>query len=182
MEKTLENTVKVIDEIKAEYEVEVIKDYELPPLVNMKTGATTGHGVVMQLNTKFDYDEHLLEDWKRRLQADDWNMRVRRSQLWVTFNVLYFEPTTKHIARMKHAIGLDNKQADNGCYEAYRNGSFYNDPVEEWDELVVAGYATDRRAKNDYRYFVTPKGFQFLANHFKLMIRFTNEYEGRTNL
>lgn len=180
MEKTIENAVKAIDEIKAQYKVEVIKDYEIPPLVNMKTGQTTGHGITLQLSTKYDYDENLLNEWKEKLQADEWMLRVRRSQLWVTFRVRYFEPTEKHIAKMTHAIGLDNKQPDkSGLYEAYRNGSFYNEPDELWDELVLAGLATDHRAKDDYRYFVTPRGFQFLAEHHKLMIRFTNEYEGR---
>ena len=44
--------------------------------------------------------------------------------------------------------------------------------------LIVAGYAYNRRKEKDYRYFVTPKGFQLLADHHKLMIRYTNEYEG----
>ena len=94
-------------------------------------------------------------------------------------SVCDFVPTDKHIAKMSHAIGLDNKRPIDGCYEAYRNGSFYNKPDELWDDLVVAGYATDYRAKNDYRYFVSPKGFRFLAKHHTLMIRCTNEYEGR---
>ena len=178
-EKSYENAAKAIEEIKADYKVEVIKDFELPPLTNMKTGETTGYGVVLQLSTKYDYDDNLFEEWRKRFQADSWYLNVNRNQLWVTFKVRYFVPTEKHIARMSHAIGLDNKQPDGNCYEAYRNGSFYNDPVQEWDDLVIAGYATDYRAKNDYRYFVSPKGFQFLAEHHKLMIRYTNEYEGR---
>lgn len=180
MEKTIENVVKAIESIKADYEVEVIKDYALPPLVKMKTGKTVGFGVEMQLNTKNDYDEALLNDWKERLQADEWMLRVRRSQLWLTFKVRDFVPTAGHIAKMSHAIGLDNKQPDkSGLYEAYRNGSYYNDPDPLWDELELSGYAYSVRAEKDYRYHVTPKGFQFLAEHHKLMIRDTKEYEGR---
>lgn len=179
MAKTVEDAVKAINEIKEQFSVEVVKDYALPPLVNTKTGKTVGFGVELQLNTKYDYDENLFNDWKQRLQADEWHLRVRRNQLWVTFKVRDFVPTEKHIAKMSHAIGLDNKQPANGCYEAYRNGSFYDSPVEEWDELVIAGYATDRRREKDFRYFVSEKGLQFLAEHLGLMIRYTNEYEGR---
>ena len=73
--------------------------------------------------------------------------------------------------RMIHAIGLDNGKTYEHVYEAYRNGSFYDEPDELWDDLVVAGYAYDRRKEKDYRYSVTPKGFQLLADHHKLMIQ-----------
>ena len=89
-----------------------------------------------------------------------------------------FLPTEGHIAKMAHAIGLDIKQPKDGVYDAYRNGSFYDKPNSLWDDLVRAGYAIEQHKENDLRYFVTPKGFQFLARHYKLMIRYTNEYDG----
>ena len=83
---------------------------------------------------------------------------------------------------MAHAIGLDNKQPDDSrFYEAYRNGSWYDNPDELWDDLVISGYATDRRKEKDYSYHVSQKGMQFLAEHYKIMINYTNEYEGRTD-
>lgn len=177
--KIVENIVKALDEIKEKFSVEVIKEYQMPPLVNVNTGVTTGLAVVIKLNTKYEYGEDIFNDWKGRMQADGWYIRVRSNQLYVTFRIHYFVPTEKHIARMSHAIGLDNKQPGHGCYEAYRNGSFYSDPVDEWDELVVAGYAYDCRKEKDYRYHVSPKGFRFLARHYNMTIRFTNEYDGR---
>jgi hypothetical protein len=69
--------------------VEVIKDYEIPPLVNTKTMQEFGFGVKLQLNTRYDYDEELLTEWKRLLKADDWYISVKWNQLHVTFKVRY---------------------------------------------------------------------------------------------
>jgi hypothetical protein len=55
----------------------------------MNTGETTGFGVQMQLNTRYDYDEEIFTSWKRLLKADDWHISVKRNQLYVTFKVRY---------------------------------------------------------------------------------------------
>lgn len=179
--KTYEHAAEVIKAMQEEYAKGVIKDYEMPPLVNMKTGETIGFAVVLQVSAKYDYDEELLNDWKKRFEADEYQVSVKRNQLWLTFRIRRFEPSDKHIAKMSHAIGLDNKQPDeSGLYEAYRNCSVYNEPDSLWDELVVSGFAKTKRAKDDYRYAVKQKGFQFLAEYHKIMIRYENEYEGRT--
>ena len=100
--------------------------------------------------------------------------------MWLTFRIRRFEPSDKHITKMSHAIGLDHKQPDkDGVYNAYRNASVYNEPDNLWDELVISGFAKTKRAKGEYRYAVTQKGFQFLAEYHKIMIRYENEYEGR---
>ena len=178
-QKTTEHAAEVIRALQ-EYKEGVIKDYEMPPLVNMKTGKTIGFAVVMQVAGKYDYSDSLLNEWKEKFGADDYSISVKRSQLWVTFTIRTFEPTEAHIAKMSHAIGLDNeKPEDGGCYKAYRNGSWYDDPDPLWDELVLSGFATDQRRTNNYSYYVTPKGMQFLAWHYKIMIKYTEEYEGR---
>lgn len=87
----LKDTVAAIGVIKAQFEAEVIKDYEVPPLVNTNTGANIGFGVKLQLNTRYDYDEALLTEWKHLLKADDWFISVKRNQLHVTFKVRYKE-------------------------------------------------------------------------------------------
>lgn len=179
-QNTTEHAAEVIRALQEEYKEGVIKDYEMPPLVNMKTGKTIGFAVVMQVAGKYDYSDSLLNEWKEKFGADDYSISVKRSQLWVTFRIRMFEPSDKHIAKMSHAIGLDNKQPDkDGVYNAYRNASVYNEPDNLWDELVISGFAKTKRAKDDYRYAVTQKGFQFLAEHYKIMIRYENEYEGR---
>lgn len=87
----LKHVVGAIGAIKAQFEVEVIKDYEIPTLVNTKTGKDLGFGVKLQLNTRYDYDEEMLTQWKNMLKADKWYISVKRNQLNVTFNVRYKE-------------------------------------------------------------------------------------------
>lgn len=89
--KLLDEVIAGITEIKAQFEVEVIKDYEIPPLVNTSTGEYKGFGVKLQLNTRYDYDEAMLTEWKQLLKADEWYISVKRNQLHVTFKVRYKE-------------------------------------------------------------------------------------------
>jgi hypothetical protein len=89
--KLLDEVIAGITEIKAQFKVEVIKDYEIPPLVNTNTGEYVGFGVKLQLNTRYDYGEAMLTEWKRLLKADEWYISVKRNQLHVTFKVRYKE-------------------------------------------------------------------------------------------
>lgn len=88
-DELLKYVVAGIGVIKAQFDAEVIKDYEIPPLVNTNTGEDLGFGVKLQLNTRYGYDEELLTDWKRTLKADEWYISVKRNQLHVTFKVRY---------------------------------------------------------------------------------------------
>lgn len=85
----LKDAVAAIGVIKAQFDDEVIRNYEIPPLVNTNTGENIGFGVKIQLNTRYDYDEELLTEWKRLLKADDWYISVKWNQLHVTFKVRY---------------------------------------------------------------------------------------------
>lgn len=87
----LKDTVAAIGVIKAQFDAEVIRDYEISPLVNTKTGEDIGFGVRMQLSTRYDYDEELLTEWKNMLKADEWYISIKRNQLHVTFKVRYKE-------------------------------------------------------------------------------------------
>lgn len=90
-EEYYKRTNDALEEIKSELQDGVIKDIEIPPLVNMKTGKTTGHAVEMQVSTKYDYNETLLTEWKDKPKADAWNIRVRNNRLFLRFFIHYKE-------------------------------------------------------------------------------------------
>ena len=87
--KTTEHAASVLKEIMAGLNPDVIKDYEMPTLCNMETARETGFAVILTLSTKFDYTSAVLADWRKRLEADDYMISVRRNQLRVRFNVMY---------------------------------------------------------------------------------------------
>ena len=87
--KTTEHAASVLKEIMAGLNPDVIKDYEMPTLCNMETARETGFAVILTLSTKFDYTSAVLEDWRKRLEADDYMISVKRNQLRVRFNVMY---------------------------------------------------------------------------------------------
>lgn len=87
--KTTEQAAKALKEIMAELNPEVIKDYQMPMLCNMDTCKETGFAVILTLNAKFGYTSAVLDDWRKRLEADDYMISVRRNQLKVRFNVMF---------------------------------------------------------------------------------------------
>ena len=87
--KTTDNAYEVLKAIKAELSSDVIKDHKMPTLCNLETCKETGFAVVLTLSTKYDYPSSVLNDWRERLDADDYVINVRRNQLRVRFNVKY---------------------------------------------------------------------------------------------
>ncbi len=87
--KTIEHAASVLKEIKAEVNEGVIKDYEMPTLCNMETARDTGFAVILTLSTKYDYTSAVIDDWRKRLEADDYMISVKRNQLRIRFNVMY---------------------------------------------------------------------------------------------
>lgn len=87
--KTTEHAASVLKEIMAGLNPDVIKDYEMPTLCNMETARETGFAVILTLSTKFDYTSAVLDDWRKRLEAADYMISVKRNQLRVGFNVMY---------------------------------------------------------------------------------------------
>ena len=87
--KTTEQAAKALKEIIAGLNPDVIKDYEMPTLCNMETARETGFAVILTLSTKFDYTSAVLDDWRKRLEADDYMISVKRNQLRVRFNIMY---------------------------------------------------------------------------------------------
>ena len=89
MSKKIEHAASVLREIKSEVHEGVIKDYEMPSLCNMETARETGFAVILTLSTKYDYTSAILDDWRKRLEASDCWITVKRNQLRVRFNVMY---------------------------------------------------------------------------------------------
>lgn len=87
--KTTEQAYKVLNEIETEVNDGVIKDREIASLCSLETCKVTGYAVILTLSTKFDYRNTLLDNWKKRLRADDYKISVRRNQMRVRFNVRY---------------------------------------------------------------------------------------------
>lgn len=87
--KTTDRAFEVLKAIKAEVNSDVIKDHEMPTLCNMETRKKTGFAVILTLSTKYEYTSAVLDDWRKRLEADDYMISVRRNQLRVRFNVMY---------------------------------------------------------------------------------------------
>ena len=85
MAKTIEHAAEVLKQIKSEVKENVIKDYHMPTLCNMETGQDTGYAIVITLNTKYGYTDTVLNDWKTRLEADEYVIYVKRGQLQVKF-------------------------------------------------------------------------------------------------
>ena len=87
--KTTERAFEVLKAINAEVNSDVIKDHEMPTLCYMETCKETGFAVILTLSTKYDYSSAVLDDWRKRLEADDYMISVKRNQLRVRFNVRY---------------------------------------------------------------------------------------------
>ena len=85
MAKTIEPAAEVLKQIKSEVNEDVITDYHMPTLCNMETGQDTGFAIVITLNTKSGYTDTVLNDWKARLEADEYIINVKRGQLQVKF-------------------------------------------------------------------------------------------------
>ena len=90
-DELLKHVVGAIGAIKAQFDVEVIRNYEILPIVNISTMQALGFIVKLQFSTRYDYDEKMLTLWKNMLKADYWYISVKRNQLHVTFKVRYKE-------------------------------------------------------------------------------------------
>lgn len=87
--KTTDRAFEVLKAIKAEVSSDVIKDHEMPSLCNIETCKETGFAVILTLSTKYDYTSAVLDDWRKRFDAYDYMISVKRNQLRVRFNVMY---------------------------------------------------------------------------------------------
>jgi hypothetical protein len=92
MKKTPEYAAEVLNSIKADLNSDVIKDYEMPKLCNMKTCKETGFAVILTLSTKYDYTSDILDEWKKKLNISKLKKHVLiiDEKLLKTINELLF--------------------------------------------------------------------------------------------
>ena len=88
-DKTIKNASNIVAEIKDKYADGVIKDFEICPLVNMKTGEDVGFCVIVYLANKYEYTNEIMDDWKNRLHADEYSVTARGNKLTFKFRVHY---------------------------------------------------------------------------------------------
>lgn len=89
MAKTIEFATNAINQIKKRYNDDVIKNHHIMWLSSFKTATIVGFAVELHVNSKYDYDEALLNEWKKMLDADAWFIKVSRNKLLITFKVRY---------------------------------------------------------------------------------------------
>jgi len=61
----------------------------MPSLLHLTSGEITGFAVCIQLGTKLDYTNTVLDDWMKQLCASEYMISVKRGQLWVQFIIRY---------------------------------------------------------------------------------------------
>lgn len=88
-EELIDKIYEAIVNIKEETNKGVIKEHTINPVVNWKTGEETGQAAVLTCGTKFEYTEDVLKHWKEQLGADEYRIKVNRTQLFITFIVSY---------------------------------------------------------------------------------------------
>lgn len=84
-EESIKHTRDIVESIMYDVLPGVIKDYSILPLVNMNTGKTSGHAVVMRVSMNYYYGEKTLKEWKKKLGADGWFIHITRRQLYIRF-------------------------------------------------------------------------------------------------
>ena len=87
MKKTAEEAQEIVKSLQGIYAKGVIKDWEIPPLVNVETGKDTGFAVIIRIAPKYEYTNDLLNEWKEMLSADEYTITVKKNQLQIKFIV-----------------------------------------------------------------------------------------------
>lgn len=86
--KTIEHAASVLKEIKAEIKDDVIKDHKILTLINMESEKEMGFALNLILSTKYTYSSSLFENWRKRLVAHNYFIRVNQNKLTISFNVI----------------------------------------------------------------------------------------------
>ena len=90
-EELIHKMAAAIVKIKEETNKGVIKEHTINSIVNCNTLEETGQAATLVCSTKFEYPESILNHWKEQLGADEYSIKVYRSQLFIKFIVHYKE-------------------------------------------------------------------------------------------
>ncbi len=84
-EKSDEQITRFIKELNEEYVDGTVKEIEVPPLINMKTGKQIGNAVIIYLSNKYDYSDEFLNFWKEKLGAISYSVSANRNRLKIKY-------------------------------------------------------------------------------------------------
>ena len=87
--KTDERITRVIKELNDEYVDGTIKEIEVPPLINTKTGKQTGYAVIVYLSSKYDYTDDFFDLWREKFGAVAFSVSAKRNLVKVKFTIRY---------------------------------------------------------------------------------------------
>lgn len=85
----IEKLAAAIQKMHDENVLGVIKEGKIRPVFDWHTGKENGQAIILVCGTNFTYSEYLLNIWKEQLGARRYNIRVYRSQLFITYIVYY---------------------------------------------------------------------------------------------
>lgn len=77
----------IIESIKQNYASDVIKDWETVPIIRLETLEEVGYCIKIYLNGKYNYGKAILNDWEKKLGADNYAVITERNKLVVRFEV-----------------------------------------------------------------------------------------------
>lgn len=95
-EELIHKMATAITKIKEEISKGVIKEHTINPIVNCNTLEETGQAASLVCGTKFEYTDDVLNHWKEQLGASEYRIKVKRSQLFITFIVRYKDEEMKN--------------------------------------------------------------------------------------
>lgn len=91
IENQQEQLNKVVDGIRDSYRVDIIKDREIIPILDMNNMQKCGCWMKLHLNSCCSYSENTLAEWKNKLGATEWIIMISKKGLYVAFCVYFNE-------------------------------------------------------------------------------------------
>lgn len=120
-EELIDKMASAIRKMKEETNRGVIRDHMINSVVNWKTGKNVGQAAVLTCSTKFEYDEDVLNRWKKELGADEFRIQVKRSNLFITF-IVYYKEYKREADTKKLMQAVNGELAKDGLHIPTKEG------------------------------------------------------------